>query len=152
MISPYENEAAARFANNGSYPPDLSYIVYARHGGEDYIFSLLTGYVDPPAGVVLQEGQSYNPYFPGGAIGMPQLIFDETVDYADGTPASAAQIAKDVAAFLTWASMPEHDERKLIGYKVIPITVLLLGAVWYYNRFLAKSLKTMKIAFTPKRK
>lgn len=152
MISPYENEAAARFANNGAYPPDLSYIVLARHGGEDYIFSLLTGYMDPPAGVVLQEGQSYNPYFPGGGIGMPQLIYDETVDYEDGTPASAPQLAKDVSTFLAWASMPEHDERKLLGYKLIPLTVLFLGAVWYYNRFLGKSYKTMKIAFTPKRK
>lgn len=31
--SPYPNEEAARAANNGAYPPDLSYIVSARHGG-----------------------------------------------------------------------------------------------------------------------
>lgn len=75
--SPYPNEEAARHANNGAYPPDLSYIVLARHGREDYIFSLLTGYTDPPAGVVLRDGQYYNPYFPGGAIGMAQSIFNE---------------------------------------------------------------------------
>lgn len=104
--SPYPNEEAARAANNGAYPPDLSYIVPGRHGEEvwqklliyfcrlishcrfffcsvhinlfqDYIFHLLTGYVDAPAGVRLQEGQYYNPYFPGGAIGMAQALYNE---------------------------------------------------------------------------
>lgn len=31
---PYPNEEAARYANNGAYPPDLTYITLARHGGE----------------------------------------------------------------------------------------------------------------------
>lgn len=74
--SPYANEEAARAANNGAYPPDLSYIVAARKGGEDYIFSLLTGYYDAPAGVHLQEGQYFNPYFVGGAISMAQALYD----------------------------------------------------------------------------
>eukprot|EP01031_Cornospumella_fuschlensis_P025724 gene25724-31063_t len=60
----------ARAANNGAYPPDLSLMVKARHGGIDYIVALLTGYVEPP------------------------------VDYEDGTPATETQMAKDVAAFL----------------------------------------------------
>lgn len=76
ITGPYKNEQEARFANNGALPPDLSYIVLARKGNEDYIFHLLTNYTEPPAGVKLAEGQSYNPYFPGGAIGMPQLLFD----------------------------------------------------------------------------
>jgi len=74
---PYANDEAARSANNGALPPDLSYIVAARHGGEDYIFSLLTGYCDPPAGISLREGLYYNPYFPGGAIGMAQALYNE---------------------------------------------------------------------------
>lgn len=32
--SPYPNEEAARAANNGAFPPDLSYITSARHGGK----------------------------------------------------------------------------------------------------------------------
>lgn len=76
ITGPYKNEQEARFANNGAYPPDLSLIVLARKGGEDYIFHLLTNYTDTPAGVKIGEGQAYNPYFPGGAIGMPQVIFD----------------------------------------------------------------------------
>lgn len=75
--SPYPNEEAARHANNGAYPPDLSLITLARKNGEDYIFALLTGYVDPPAGFALQDGQYFNPYFPGGAISMAQAIYNE---------------------------------------------------------------------------
>ena len=29
-------------------------------GGPDYIYALLTGYVDPPEGVVVGEGMNYN--------------------------------------------------------------------------------------------
>jgi ubiquinol-cytochrome c reductase cytochrome c1 subunit len=31
---PYPNEEAARYANNGAYPPDLTYITQARIDGE----------------------------------------------------------------------------------------------------------------------
>jgi len=61
----WQNENEARYANNGGLPPDLSLIIKARHGGADYIFALLTGYREPPAGVVIAEGQHFNPYFPG---------------------------------------------------------------------------------------
>ena len=81
---PYKNEEEAKFANNGALPPDLSFIVNARHGGEDYIFSLLTGYCDPPAGVTVGEEQHYNPYFAGGLIGMAQALFNEVIEYDDG--------------------------------------------------------------------
>lgn len=48
---PYANEEAARYANGGAYPPDLSLITKARHDGQNYVFALLLGYRDPPAGV-----------------------------------------------------------------------------------------------------
>lgn len=89
-------------ANNGVAPPDLSYVVLGREGGEDYIFSLLTGYYEPPAGVKLPEGVHYNPYFPGGLIAMAQALYDEIIEYEDGTPATQSQLAKDVTTFLTW--------------------------------------------------
>ena len=74
---PYANDAAAAAANNGAIPPDLSYITLARHGGEDYVFHLLTSYCDPPAGIELREGQNFNPYFLGGAIGMAPPLYNE---------------------------------------------------------------------------
>ncbi|KAL1501329.1 hypothetical protein ABEB36_006671 [Hypothenemus hampei] len=149
---PYANEEAARAANNGAFPPDLSYIVLARHGGEDYIFSLLTGYYDAPAGVILREGQFFNPYFPGGAISMAQALYNEAIEYSDGTPATASQLAKDVATFLKWTSEPEFDDRQRLLIKVIGISTILLAITYYAKRFKWSSLKTRKIEFRPKNK
>lgn len=149
--SPYPNEEAARAANNGAYPPDLSYIASARHGGENYIFALLTGYTDPPAGVVLRDGQYFNPYFPGGAIGMAQVIYNETLEFADGTPASASQIAKDVATFLRWASEPEYDDRKRMIIKAVGIFGSLIALSYYIKRHKWSAMKSRKIFFDPKK-
>lgn len=148
---PYPNENAARAANAGSYPPDLSLMIKARHGADDYVFSLLTGYSDPPAGVEIRPGLNYNPYFPGGAIGMAQNVFDEVVEYEDGTPATASQIAKDVTTFLAWAAEPELDERKRIGMKVILILSGLTFLSFWLKRFKWSTLKNRKIVFKPRR-
>lgn len=66
----------------GAYPPDMSYMVSASEEHEDYVFAVLTGYVDPPAGIELREGQNYNPYFPGCAIAMPKILFNEVSSFS----------------------------------------------------------------------
>lgn len=142
---PYPNQEAARAANNGAYPPDLSLIVIARDHGEDYIFSLLTGYTDPPAGMQMEDGQHFNPYFPDGAISMAQALYDEVIEYSDGTPASASQLAKDVTTFLAWCSMPEHDERKLMSLKFLMVGVPIALACWYWKRHTWITIKTRRI-------
>ncbi|RCN28796.1 cytochrome c1 domain protein [Ancylostoma caninum] len=81
LPDPYPNKKAAAAANNGAAPPDLSLMALARHGGDDYVFALLTGYFDPPAGIKVDDGKAYNPYFPGGVISMPQQLFDEGIEY-----------------------------------------------------------------------
>lgn len=109
---PYPNPEAARAANNGALPQtsatscelgtwaalsaglqtgrEISLVVRteprsaSRHGGEDYVFSLLTGYCEPPTGVSLREGLYFNPYFPGQAIGMAPPIYNEVLEYDDG--------------------------------------------------------------------
>lgn len=149
--SPYSNEQAARAANSGAYPPDLSHITLARHGGEDYLFALLTGYCDAPAGVNVPEGQYYNPYFMGGNIGMGQMLFDEAIEYSDGTPATASQLAKDVSVFLKWCTEPEHDTRKLMLIKVLMVFGVLIPGSWYMKRHKWASLKTRKIVYNPKK-
>lgn len=153
LPGPYDNEQAARAANQGALPPDLSLIVKARHGGCDYIFSLLTGYPEePPAGVVLPPGSNYNPYFPGGSIAMARVLFDELVEYEDGTPATTSQMAKDVTTFLNWASEPEHDERKKWGLKaIIIISSLYFLSVWV-KKFKWQPIKNRKIVFNPPKK
>ncbi|XP_024118639.1 cytochrome c1, heme protein, mitochondrial [Oryzias melastigma] len=146
---PYANPEAARAANNGALPPDLSYIVNARHGGEDYVFSLLTGYCDPPAGVTVREGLYYNPYFPGQAIGMAPPIYNEILEYDDGTPATMSQVAKDVCTFLRWAAEPEHDQRKRMGLKLLMGSAILVPLLYYMKRHRWSVLKSRKIAYRP---
>uniref|UniRef100_A0A4W3KF16 Cytochrome c1, heme protein, mitochondrial n=1 Tax=Callorhinchus milii TaxID=7868 RepID=A0A4W3KF16_CALMI len=146
---PYANSEAARAANNGALPPDLSYIANARHGGEDYVFTLLTGYCDPPAGISLREGLYYNPYFPGQAIGMAPPIYDEILEYSDGTPPSMSQIAKDVCTFLRWSSEPEHDQRKRMGLKMLMFSLIVIPMLYYMKRHRWSVLKSRKIAYRP---
>ncbi|XP_061335078.1 cytochrome c1, heme protein, mitochondrial [Pezoporus flaviventris] len=146
---PYPNAEAARAANNGALPPDLSYIVNARHGGEDYVFSLLTGYCEPPAGVTVREGLHYNPYFPGQAIGMAPPIYSEVLEYDDGTPATMSQIAKDICTFLRWAAEPEHDHRKRMGLKMLMISGLLISLLYYLKRHKWSVLKSRKMVYRP---
>ncbi|KAL0486231.1 mitochondrial cytochrome c1 [Acrasis kona] len=145
--SPYRNKLEARAANGGALPPDLSGIVKARPGGEDYVFALLTGYDNPPAGVELREGLYYNPYFPGGAIGMAPPLADGSVDFVDGTPATLSQMAKDVSTFLAWTSRMEQDTRKQFGIKATVGTVIVAAAAWYWKRFKWSTVKNARIHY-----
>ncbi len=133
FVSPYPNEKAARAANNGSLPPDLSVITKARLDGVNYLYSILTGYADPPADMTMNAGMNYNLYFPGHQIAMPApLVVDGQVTYADGTPATIDQMAKDVSAFLAWAAEPKLEERKSLGFKVI-LFLMALTALLYLS-------------------
>merc|ERR1711935_243745 len=78
--SPYPNEESARYANGGALPPDLSVYTTAKHEGVDYIFALLISYRDPPAGIECRDGLYYNPYFPGGLIGMPPPLHSDGLE------------------------------------------------------------------------
>ncbi len=132
--SPFANEKAARAANNGALPPDLSLIVNAREGGPDYIYGILTGFSQPPAGFKMQDGMNYNKVFPGHQIGMPQPLQDGTVEYSDGTSTSLDQESHDVVTFLAWAANPETVERKQIGVRVILFLVFMTGITYAVKR------------------
>ena len=125
FVSPYPNVKAAAAANGGAYPPDMSVLVKARKGGANYIYSVLVGYEDPPAGVTLDDGVYYNKYMIGNKIKMPNNLSDGLVEYADGTSATVDQMAKDVTTFLAWAAEPELEERHKTGIKVMIYLILL---------------------------
>ncbi len=118
--NPFPNEIAARAANGGAHPPDLSVITSARHGGADYIRSLLIGYTGETQGTL--HG---NRYFPGGMIAMPPPLAEGAVAYADGTPTTVTQYATDVATFLQWAADPHMEERKRTGLVVLAFLIAL---------------------------
>lgn len=133
--SPFANDQAARFANNGALPPDLSLIVEARVGGPDYVHAILTHYLDPaPEGFTLNPGMYYNVFFPGHQIGMPPPLSDDRVTYADGTPATVEQMATDVVTFLTWAAEPNLEERKQLGMKALLFLIVLTGFLYALKR------------------
>ncbi|MFQ5972550.1 MAG: cytochrome c1 [Alphaproteobacteria bacterium] len=132
FAAPFPNDQAARAANGGALPPDLTLITKAKSGGANYVHAILIGYDEPPGDVEVREGLSYNPYFTGAQIAMAQPLFDDMVEYADGTEATVEQMAHDVATFLAWAAEPELEERKRMGFTVVVflvvLTALLLAA------------------------
>jgi len=145
--APYKNEEQARSANNGALPPDLSLMVKARHDGANYVFSLMNGYIEAPAGKVVPAGLHYNPYFPGAQIAMSKQLSDGQVEYEDGTPATEAQMAKDVACFLAWTAEPEHDFRKMIGVSFVFGIFCLAVLGGFHKRFRWAPVKTRKLFF-----
>jgi len=131
IVGPFANEQAARAANNGAYPPDLSLIIKAREGGPDYVYALLTGFADTPAGFKMNANMNYNTYFAGHQIAMPPpLTADGQLTYADGTKATVKQMASDVVTFLSWAAEPNLDERHRMGAKVI-LFLIVVAALFY---------------------
>jgi ubiquinol-cytochrome c reductase cytochrome c1 subunit len=132
--SPFANEKAARAALNGALPPDLSVIVKAREGGPDYVYGVLTGYGEPPAGMKMGDGMNYNKVFPGHQIAMPQPLQADQVQYADGTKATLDQEAHDVVTFLTYIANPEMESRKQIGVKIILFLAMLAGVTYVVKR------------------
>jgi len=125
FVSPYLNDNEARANNNGAYPPDLSVITKAKKDGANYIYNLLLGYKDPPTGITIGDGMYYNLWMEGNQIAMPQPLYDESVDYIDGTNNNAEQLAEDLVVFLTWAAEPELEIRKNLGIKVILFFIIL---------------------------
>lgn len=157
---PYANEQLARMANNNALPPDLSLIAKARHGGADYVYSLLTGYEEVPSTVTVGAGQYYNPYFHGdmtqnmkpefmdhghpvegvevplgGVLAMAPPLADGIIEYGDGSPQTVEQYARDVTEFLMWAAEPKLEARKSLGVMTILYLIILAGILyWSYRR------------------
>lgn len=141
FVSPFPNEQAARAANDGAYPPDLSLIIKARADGANYVHAILNGYDHKvPDDFKLSDGMYYNPYFPGMQIKMPQPLSDGMITYQDGTVATIEQMSSDVVNFLQWAAEPEMEARKTMGLKAI-VYLLILTVLFY----IAKSRVWAKI-------
>lgn len=154
---PFKNEQEARATLNGALPPDLSLIAKARaaeadtpfyllpftmlrdiatgyqEAGPDYVYAYLTGYTEPPAGTKVADLMNYNRAFPAPhqtAMPNPFAGGDGQIKYEDGTPSTVDNYARDVTAFLAWASDPRLEERKRLGLLVVGY--LLITAVLFY--------------------
>jgi len=150
--SPFPNEQAARAANGGAAPPDLSLITKARsyergfpqfvfdfftqfqEQGPNYVSAILQGFEDKvPAGVTIPEGSYYNKYFPGHAIKMPKPLSDGQVTFDDGSPATVPQYAHDVTTFLMWAAEPHMEARKQLGLQVF-VFLIIFAFLMYFTK------------------
>jgi ubiquinol-cytochrome c reductase cytochrome c1 subunit len=147
LVPPFPNDAAARASNGGALPPDMSLLAAAREGGPDYIYAIVTGFRPTPAGIAnAPPGKYYNIAFPGdlssywkgdpnavptgGFISMPPPLTDCKVTFDDGTSCKLGQEARDVAAFLQWASDPKMDERKQTGIAVMIYLLIFTGILY----------------------
>ncbi len=138
---PFANNVAAAAANNNAIPPDLSLMTKARHDGTNYVYSLLTGYSAPSKELAKRfpdsmpgKGLHHNPYFANLNLAMaPPLTGDGQVTYADGTKSTVDQMAKDVAAFLTWTAEPKLENRKSSGLAVLGF--LLIATILAYMSY-----------------
>ena len=146
---PADHFAPVVYGGKGA-PPDLSLITKAREGGAAYVYSLVTGYANQVGykndkGEVLlkkfpesktPDGLYFNPYFVNLNIAMPPpLASDGLVTYSDGVPATRDQMAKDVAAFLTWTAEPKLEARHQTGFLWIGLMlfVTVLSFLAYRN-------------------
>ena len=151
--SPFPNDEAAAASNNGAVPPDMSLLAKARgvergfpkfvfdiftqyqQGGPDYIYALLTGYVDAPEGIKVEDGSYFNPHFVGAAtLAMAPPIADEQVEYTDGTAPTLDNYARDVSAFLMWTAEPKLEQRKQTGFMVMMFLVIFAGFLYLTKR------------------
>jgi cytochrome c1 len=151
----FANVEQAKQANGGAVPPDFSVLVKARtyrvgfpgfvidalpgftyqEAGADYIYNLLSkGYIDPPHGMTIEPGLNYNKYMPGEKIAMASPLVDGQVEYADGSPQTVSQYAKDVVAFMMWAAEPHLEQRKEMGFRVIVFLLLFAGLLYYTKK------------------
>ena len=135
----FANDTAARAANGGAIPPDLSDMVKAREDGANYIYSLVGhGYVAQSKELLAKfpdaatpKGRYYNKYFPNLNIAMPPpLKQDGQVQYADGTKSTVDQNAKDVAAFLTWTAEPKLETRHAAGFGAVAFALIFCFLAW----------------------
>jgi cytochrome c1 len=150
---PFPNELAAKAANGGVAPPDMSTLAKARtyqrgfpwfifdmitqyqEQGPDYIAAIVNGFRDPPPkGFQLPSGAHYNVYFPGHAIAMPPPLQPGQVKYDDGSPQTLEQYGNDVAAFLMWAAEPHMVQRKRIGFQVMVFLIVLSGLLYFTKK------------------
>ncbi len=150
--SPFANELAAKAANGGTAPPDMSVLAKARtyergfpwfvldmftqyqEQGPDYIAALLKGYEEPPTGFTVPEGGHYNKYFPGNNIAMPSPLQPGQVTYDDGAPQTVEQYSKDVTAFMEWVAEPHLVARKRIGFQVMIFLIVLAGLLYFTKK------------------
>ena len=95
----------------GKVPPDLTLMAIARANGPAHIYTLMTDYY------YNEEEDTDNRLFPG--IKMPDVFGYADTDEGSEDRAEIEAMTKDVTAFLVWASDPNAETRRSMGFWVI---------------------------------
>ena len=139
--NPFANENAARAANGGAYPPDLSLMVKARPNGANYLYSLLTGYEDAPESMDVPDGMHYNSAYSGNMIAMGQPIWGDDISLAGDGDTSMEALAADVVTFLAWTSEPEMETRKRTGIAAMAFLLVMCFVSYGSMRYIWSDVK-----------
>ena len=124
--------AKARAGFSGPYGSGINQLLYGM-GGPEYIYSLLMGYTGEEkteAGVTLYE----NTAFPGGWIAMNPVLFEDQIEFADGSSNAMEAVAEDVAAFLMWTAEPKMMARKQTGLVAVIFLSVLTVLLYLTNK------------------
>jgi len=136
MWPPYMTVHQAKNANLGVWPPDLSKATSHNPGLINYPYNLLTGYhYNPPFGLDVPEGRHFNPYYDHMIIAMPPQLHDGMIEYEDGTPASAPQMAHDVSEYLMFVSRAKVPDQKVMIYTALFITFTIYPVSYLFTKY-----------------
>ncbi len=136
--------AKARAAFHGPYGLGINQL-FRGIGGPEYIHAILTdftGETKDEAGSTFYENHAFST----GWIKMPPPLTEGQVTYADGTPATVDQMAKDVAAFLMWTAEPHMMARKQSGFIGVIFLIVLSSLLYLTNKRLWAGVKGKKSA------
>jgi len=121
-------------------------------GGPEYIVAILNGFVETPACAPGDFDGTYNSAFapggypdecldedekrtvPGSWMGMPQPLYGEDVEFADGSENDIHSQAMDVAAFLMWTAEPKLMDRKNAATVWVAFLTLLAVLLYLTNK------------------
>jgi ubiquinol-cytochrome c reductase cytochrome c1 subunit len=150
--------AKARKGFEGPYGTGISQLINGM-GGAEYIASLMVGYHEPPDCAPEDLDGYYNVAFangyypeqckdehghrlyPGSWIAMPQPLYGDDVEFANGEVNTLESGAQDVAAFLMWAAEPKLNARKQAGLTGVIFLTFLAVLLYLTNKRLWASVK-----------
>lgn len=136
MWPPYLTVHQAKNANMGVWPPDLSKALSHSAGMINYSYNLLTGYhYNAPLGTDVPEGRYFNPYYDHMIIAMPPQLHDGMIEYDDGTPSSAPQMAHDVSEYLMFVARAKVPDTKMCLVMAIAMACTMYPVSYLFTKY-----------------
>lgn len=133
---PYFTVHQAKNANGGLWPKDLSSANRLNPGIYNYVYNLMTGYgYEPPVGADVPEGKYFNPYYDHMILGMAPQLHDGMIEYDDGTPSSAPQMAHDVSEFLYFMSARSIPDLKLVQAMIFGFIFIYYPMTYLFTKY-----------------